>query len=239
MFLCGRPLLLALQLFCCLVFYPFCHLVFLYQLCFLVLNYLFCYYYVFLCLFCCLLLCPPYCLIFLCPLYCLFLCPFCGLLLCPLHLLFLCPLCHLLLYLDHYFFLCLLCHLVLGLVQFYLVLHFQLLKFKQALSNEPLGCRLTSFSLPDHLFLFFILGSLSKKNNCKRFFGIAFTNSRLLAANHTTQEIDLSFEKYKCLALVKLNRLWQLELLDCKLICLIKVIFLDIALFGDPLFALC
>ena len=111
--------------------------------------------------------------------------------------------------------------------------------FKQALSDEPLGCQSTSSSSLEPPCPFPILGPLAKKSNRKRFFDTVFINSRSLAANHAIKEVDLSFEKYGCFAQVKLNWSWQLELLDCKPIYIIKAIFLAAALFWDLLFAPC
>lgn len=68
---------------------------------------------------------------------------------------------------------------------------------------------------------------------------MAFINSRPLAGNHAAKEFNLSFEEYGCLAPVKFNRFWQLELWDCKLVCIIEAIPLAAVLFGNPLFAPC
>ena len=68
---------------------------------------------------------------------------------------------------------------------------------------------------------------------------MAFINSRLFTANHAAKKVDLSFGKCGYFAPVKLNRLWQLKLLDCKPVCIIKAIFLATTLFWDPIFAFC
>ena len=91
--------------------------------------------------------------------------------------------------------------------------------FKQALSDKPFGCQSTSPRPPEHLCLFLILGPLPEKSNCKRLFDMAFINSHPLAVNHIAEEVDLSFGKCECLTKIKLNRLWQMELLDYKPIC--------------------
>ena len=103
--------------------------------------------------------------------------------------------------------------------------------FKQALSDEHLGHQSTSPSPPKLFCLFPILDSLLKKSDCKRFFNTAFINSRPLATNHAAKEVDLSFVKCGYPASVKLNRLWQLELLDHKPVCIIEAIPLAVALF--------
>ena len=110
--------------------------------------------------------------------------------------------------------------------------------FKRALSNEPLGRRSTNPNLPEPFCLFPILGLLLEKSNCKQFFDTIFINSHLLITNYIVKEIDLSFGKCRHFTPVKLNRLWQLELLDYKLVCIIKAVFLVAAIFWDPLFIL-
>ena len=112
-------------------------------------------------------------------------------------------------------------------------------RLKRALSNEPLSRQSTSPNPPKPLYLFPILGPLLEKSNCKRLFDMTFINSRPLAANHITKEVDLSYGECGCPAQVKLNRSWQLKLLDCKPIYIMEVIPLVAALFWDPLFTLC
>ncbi len=111
--------------------------------------------------------------------------------------------------------------------------------FKQALSDESLGRQSTSPCLAELLCLFPTLGPLPKKSNCKRLFDTAFINSLPLARNHTAEEVDLSFGKCRCPAPVKLNQLWQLELLDRKPVYIIEAIPLTAALFWEPLFTPC
>ena len=111
--------------------------------------------------------------------------------------------------------------------------------FKQTLLEEFLDHQSTSPSPLKPLCLFPIFGLLPKKNNCKQLFNMAFINSRLFATNHAAKEIDLNFGEYGCPASVKLNRSWQLELLDCKPVCIIEAIFLAATLFWGLLFALC
>ena len=79
--------------------------------------------------------------------------------------------------------------------------------FKRVLLDEPLGCQSTSSSLSKSLCLFPVLGPLLEKSNCKQLFDMMFINSCPLAANHAVKKVDLSFEKCKYLAPVKLNRL--------------------------------
>lgn len=108
--------------------------------------------------------------------------------------------------------------------------------FKQALSNELLR-RSTSFA--ESLCPFPPLGSLPNKTDRKRTFDIAFINSRPLAGNHAREEVDLSFAECGYPAAVKLNRSWQLELLDLKPVCIIETICLAAAIFWDTSFTLC
>lgn len=78
--------------------------------------------------------------------------------------------------------------------------------FKRALSDEFLHSRSTRFSATKSLCLFPTFKPLSKKNDYKQLFDSAFIYSRLLAKNHTAEEMDLSFWKCGYPALVKLNR---------------------------------
>lgn len=100
--------------------------------------------------------------------------------------------------------------------------------FKQSLSNEPWLHISSSYAKP--LGLFPPLGLFSGKTNHKRIFNIAFINSCPLAGNHARKQFDLNFAKCEYLAIVKLNQLQQLKLLDLKLVCFIKAIFFVIAL---------
>lgn len=68
---------------------------------------------------------------------------------------------------------------------------------------------------------------------------MTFVNSHLLAGNHIAKEVHLSFGKCGCLVPVKLNQLWQLELLDRKPVYIMEAIPLVAALFWNPLFATC
>ena len=118
--------------------------------------------------------------------------------------------------------------------------------FKQSLSDEPRPRVSTSPAKLLHPFP--ALGALNPndnngsynptdKNKCKRGFDIAFISSRPLAGNHDKEEVDLSFAGCGCPAAVKLNRSWQLDLLDPKPVCIIKAIPLASALFWDLSFA--
>lgn len=109
--------------------------------------------------------------------------------------------------------------------------------FKRVLSDKLLRFRLTSLAEP--LGFFPTLGPLSEKNKRKQHFDMAFINFCLLAGNHVVKEVDLSFGECECLVPVKFNRLWQLELLDRKPVCMMEVIFFAAALFWDPLFVSC
>ena len=111
--------------------------------------------------------------------------------------------------------------------------------FKQALSNESLRYRSTSHSLAGFLCPFFTLGPLPEKKDCKRFFDTTYINSRPLAGNHATKKVDLNFGESVICVPVRLNRSWQLELLNYKPVCIMEVISLTAALFWVPLFAPC
>lgn len=101
--------------------------------------------------------------------------------------------------------------------------------FKRTLSDEPLRFHLTSLAKLLHSFLTFDL--LPEKTKYTRLFDMAFINSCPLAGIYTVEELDLSFEKCGCLALVTFNWLWQLELLDYKPVCIMGAISLAFALF--------
>ena len=51
--------------------------------------------------------------------------------------------------------------------------------------------------------------------------------------------MNLSFTGYGCSIAIKLNRSWQLDLLDLKPVRIIEVILLIAALFWDPIFVSC
>ena len=103
--------------------------------------------------------------------------------------------------------------------------------FKQTLSDGPLGRQSISSSPPEPLCLFPILGLLAKKSNHQQLFDTAFINSRPLAVNYIIQEINLNFKEYGCLTSVKLNQLWQLELLDGNPVCIMEA-FWQLHYFG-------
>lgn len=110
-------------------------------------------------------------------------------------------------------------------------------KFKQSLSNKFWPYISTSstfyylFSTPDL--------DLNNNNKCKQIFDIVFINSHLLVSNHIIKQVDMSFVIYRYPAIIKLNRCWQLDLLDPKLVYIIKAIPLTIGLFWDLIFVLC
>lgn len=83
------------------------------------------------------------------------------------------------------------------------------------------------------------LYNLTNENKSKWGIDTAFINSYSLVGNHDYEEVDLSFVGYKCPLAVKFNQLWQLDLLDPKLVGIIKAISLVAALFWDPSFAFC
>ncbi len=69
---------------------------------------------------------------------------------------------------------------------------------------------------------------ISKKRSFDKVFDI---NSRLLAKDHTGEEVDLSFVGCHYPAAVKDNRAWQRELLNPKPICMVEAIPLGAAIF--------
>ena len=120
--------------------------------------------------------------------------------------------------------------------------------FKRSLLDKPWSHMSTSSAKP--LCPFPALGpqnpdnnngsyNPTNKNKRKRGFDITFINSCPLAGNHDQEAVDLSFAGCLCPAAVKVNRSWQLDLLNPKPVCIIKAIPLAAALFWDPLFALC
>lgn len=73
----------------------------------------------------------------------------------------------------------------------------------------------------------------------KQSFNIAFSiDCQPLANNYIKKDIYLSFAFCQCLHLVKVNRLWQQELLDQKLVNIVNAILLATANFWDPKFVL-
>lgn len=219
-FILDKTLLLALQL-----------------LCYLVLSHLL-YYYLILYLFCYLILC------LLCCLFLYLLCCFILFLLCYLILYLLCyllstlatklPFCTSIFYLETLIILS--SHFLLDTTITHLLSSvFRI--FKQILSNECLRYRLTSSIKP--LCFISTLNLLQKRSKYKQFFDTIFTNSRLLTGNHIAKEVHLSFGKSECPIQVKLNQLWQLELLDQKPVCIIEANLLTAILFQDLLFISC
>ena len=86
-------------------------------------------------------------------------------------------------------------------------------------------------SLFSPLFLFSDIG--------KKKFNKTFINTRPLANNHVEKKLNLSFARCGCPPAVKLNRSWQIELLEHKYSCMVETIPLVAAIFGDPNFELC
>ena len=95
-----------------------------------------------------------------------------------------------------------------------------------------------STSLTKLLHLFPALSALNPNNNngsynltnnhkCKWGFVTTFINSCPLAGNYDQEEMDLSFAGCRYPAAVKLNRSWQLDLLDLKSVCIIEAIRLQ------------
>lgn len=102
--------------------------------------------------------------------------------------------------------------------------------FKWSLSDEPWSYISTSLA---KLFCFFLVfGVYNPTNNNKRKWGFntTFINSCLLANNYDPKKFDLSFSGCGYPNAVKLNRLWQLDLLDPQLVCIIEAILLTVAL---------
>ena len=60
-----------------------------------------------------------------------------------------------------------------------------------------------------------------------------------MADNHAEKEVDLSFAGCGCSLGVKLNRPWQIELLEQRPACIVETIPLAAAIFWDPNFLPC
>ena len=73
----------------------------------------------------------------------------------------------------------------------------------------------------------------------ERKFDKIFINIRLLVDNHAEEEVDLSFAGCGCSLGVKLNRSWQIELLEQRSACIVETIPLAAAIFWDPNFVPC
>lgn len=116
---------------------------------------------------------------------------------------------------------------ILGLTLLYLA--FTTFKsFKQALSNKFL--RHLS-SLAKFLCLFLLFDLLFNKINHKQTFDIAFINLCLLADNYGLEIVDISFVECSSLNAGRSNWLKKLELLNPKLVCIIKAIFFAVSIF--------
>lgn len=83
------------------------------------------------------------------------------------------------------------------------------------------------------------LYNLTNINKRKQGFNTTFINSYPLDGNYNQKEVKLSFVSYRCLNTVKLNWSWQLNLLNLKPICIIKIISLVAAIFLHPTFVPC
>ena len=70
-------------------------------------------------------------------------------------------------------------------------------------------------------------------------FDKTFINALPLADNHAEKEVDLSFAGCGCSPGVKLNRPWQIELLERRPACIVETIPLAAAIFWDPNFVPC
>ena len=73
----------------------------------------------------------------------------------------------------------------------------------------------------------------------QRKFDKTFINAWLLADNHAKKEVDLSFAGCGCSSRVKLNRPWQIELLEQRPACIVETIPLVAAIFWNPNFVPC
>ena len=74
------------------------------------------------------------------------------------------------------------------------------------------------------------------KDAGQRKFDKSFINIWALANNHTEEEVDLSFAGCEYSLGFKLNRPWQIELLEQRLACIVETILLAVAIFWDPNF---
>lgn len=73
-------------------------------------------------------------------------------------------------------------------------------------------------------------------NKRQRGFDIVFINFRFLVGNHEKKEIDLIFAGCGYSDAIKLNRSWQLDLLDFKPVYILEAIALAAALFYNAIF---
>ena len=73
----------------------------------------------------------------------------------------------------------------------------------------------------------------------KRKFNKTFINTRLLTNNHAKDKVDLSFAGCGSSPGVKLNRPWQIELLEQRPACIVETIPLAAAIFWNPNFIPC
>ena len=78
----------------------------------------------------------------------------------------------------------------------------------------------------------------AKKDVGEKKFDKTFINTRPLADNHAEKEVDLSFAGYKCSKRVKLNRPWQIELLEWRFAGIVEIILLTAAIFWDSILCL-
>lgn len=119
---------------------------------------------------------------------------------------------------------------------------------KQFLSDEP--WLRVSISPTKPFYLFPTLDAYNSNNNNslynsinnnkrKQGFNTTFMNSCPLANNYNQTKVDLSFVGCKCFDAVKLNRSWQLDLLNSKPVCIIKTILLATTIFLKPTFMFC
>ena len=72
----------------------------------------------------------------------------------------------------------------------------------------------------------------------KRKFDKIFINTRPLANNHAKKEVDLCFTMCGCPPAIRLNKPWQIEILEQRPACIVKMIPLAAAIFWDPNFVL-
>lgn len=74
----------------------------------------------------------------------------------------------------------------------------------------------------------------------KRLFNKAFDlDCWLLASDCFKEEMNPSFASCQCSKVIKANKIWQQELLNSKIVCMVEPILLAATIFCDPNFALC
>lgn len=84
---------------------------------------------------------------------------------------------------------------------------------------------------PNKLLSFHSFLALNKLNKCKQTLDTAFINSHPHANDYAVEEVNLNFIGCGYFITVKLNRFWQLDLLNLKPVYIIEALLLAVTLF--------